>query len=438
MPWFSFFFFFLFSTNLTSLLGSWEARESRSSLRSSSKWLLFKYQQKNYGRTRTLPRIQPNAGSFSPWLQLVNYHRFYSDHSYHCSYEGGKKQHQKEAAETAVNNGTLVSRVERELIRQSGLLTAAHPWKYTQAAMVLTWWLICKLKKPCALPASSYSCANKQTNSRCHSTTPPNCSFILLSTWPIQKYTKTHGDGCKWQIKQLTCQICILYTRERTEVLTKWGGAAFLRRFLGSKSQSHNRGSVATTADVVREAIVLVSVHEEGANVRRSIQAETAETSSLPPFSTNLSDKEPVGEAAANLDAMVFLNRPRRTLQRPIRTPNGKASVKPTFVFLLHARRSKIPKQNFQILWMLTAVCSYEHATPSSHKPVTQRCVCHKAPWWRLLFETLTDILDDYPAWLELLLTQTCGKVRERKGLLQATRRPILLFCRRVKARYGE
>lgn len=35
-----------------------------------------------------------------------------------------------------------------------------------------------------------------------------------------------------------------------------------------------------------------MSVHEEGANVRRSIQAETAEASSLLPFSTNLSDKE--------------------------------------------------------------------------------------------------------------------------------------------------
>lgn len=59
-----------------------------------------------------------------------------------------------------------------------------------------------------------------------------------------------------------------------------------------SGSESHNQDSVATAANVVREAIVLMSVHEERANVGRSIQAENAEASSLPPFSTNLSDKE--------------------------------------------------------------------------------------------------------------------------------------------------
>lgn len=59
-----------------------------------------------------------------------------------------------------------------------------------------------------------------------------------------------------------------------------------------SGSGSHDRDSVATAANVVREAIVLMSVHEERANVGRSIQAENAEASSLLPFSTNLSDKE--------------------------------------------------------------------------------------------------------------------------------------------------
>lgn len=58
-----------------------------------------------------------------------------------------------------------------------------------------------------------------------------------------------------------------------------------------SGSESHNQDSVATAANVVREAIVLMSVHEERANVGRSIQAENAEASSLL-FSTNLSDKE--------------------------------------------------------------------------------------------------------------------------------------------------
>lgn len=37
---------------------------------------------------------------------------------------------------------------------------------------------------------------------------------------------------------------------------------------------------------------MLMSVHEERANVGRSIQAENAEASSLLLFSTNLSDKE--------------------------------------------------------------------------------------------------------------------------------------------------
>lgn len=40
-----------------------------------------------------------------------------------------------------------------------------------------------------------------------------------------------------------------------------------------SGSVSHDQDSVATAANVVREAIVLMSVHEERANVGRSIQA---------------------------------------------------------------------------------------------------------------------------------------------------------------------
>lgn len=59
-----------------------------------------------------------------------------------------------------------------------------------------------------------------------------------------------------------------------------------------SGNESHDQDSVATAANVVREAIVLMSVHEERANVGRSIQAENAEASSLLLFSTNLSDKE--------------------------------------------------------------------------------------------------------------------------------------------------
>lgn len=48
-----------------------------------------------------------------------------------------------------------------------------------------------------------------------------------------------------------------------------------------SKSESHNWDPVATAANAVKEAIVLMSVHEERANVGRSIQAENAEASSL-------------------------------------------------------------------------------------------------------------------------------------------------------------
>lgn len=61
---------------------------------------------------------------------------------------------------------------------------------------------------------------------------------------------------------------------------------------MASDSKSHDRHSVATAAIAVREAIVLMSVHEERANVGRSIQAENAEASSLLPFPTNLSDKK--------------------------------------------------------------------------------------------------------------------------------------------------
>lgn len=55
-----------------------------------------------------------------------------------------------------------------------------------------------------------FMCKQAGTNSRCQGTSPPlsNCSFILLSTSPIQKYTKTYGDSYKWQIKLLMCQIC--------------------------------------------------------------------------------------------------------------------------------------------------------------------------------------------------------------------------------------
>lgn len=58
-----------------------------------------------------------------------------------------------------------------------------------------------------------FMCKQAGTNSRCQGTfnppaPPPNYSFILLSTYPIQKYTKTYGDSLKWQIKPLMCQIC--------------------------------------------------------------------------------------------------------------------------------------------------------------------------------------------------------------------------------------
>lgn len=135
-----------------------------------------------------------------------------------------------------------------------------------------------------------FMCKQAGTNSRCQGTFPPlsNCSFILLSTYPIQKYTKTYGDSFKWQIKPLMCHIC-------TGECKGDDGGIKMKRFwfeMFSGSESHDQDSVATAANVVREAIVLMSVHEERANVGRSIQAENAEASSLLSFSTNLSDKE--------------------------------------------------------------------------------------------------------------------------------------------------
>ena len=71
----------------------------------------------------------------------------------------------------------------------------------------------------------------------------------------------------KWQIKPLMCQICT------GECKGDDGGIEMKRLWLEmfSVSQSQDRDSVATAADVVREAIVLMSVHEERANVGRSI-----------------------------------------------------------------------------------------------------------------------------------------------------------------------
>lgn len=86
---------------------------------------------------------------------------------------------------------------------------------------------------------------------------------------------------------------CVRYVqenlKERTAASTS-GGTGW-RWGLGANIIQYQE-SVATAANVVRGAIVLVSVHEERANVGRSIQAENAEASSLLPFSTNLSDKE--------------------------------------------------------------------------------------------------------------------------------------------------
>lgn len=72
-----------------------------------------------------------------------------------------------------------------------------------------------------------------------------------------------------------------------------------------------NLDSVATAANVVREAIVLMSVHEERANVGRSIRAENAEAGSLPRFFTNLSDKEQREKAPADLDVTALQTKGR-------------------------------------------------------------------------------------------------------------------------------
>lgn len=92
----------------------------------------------------------------------------------------------------------------------------------------------------------------------------------------------------KRQIKLLVCQICIGECKvDNDSIKVK---SYYFEMLSGSKS--HDQDSVATAANAVREAIVLMSVHEERANVRGSIQAENAEASSLLLFSTNLSDKE--------------------------------------------------------------------------------------------------------------------------------------------------
>lgn len=78
---------------------------------------------------------------------------------------------------------------------------------------------------------------------------------------------------------------------------------------------SHDQDSVATAASVVREAIVLVSVHEERANVGRSIQVESAEASSLPLFSTNLSDK---GHSQPGCHARMGATKAHYKLTKPV------------------------------------------------------------------------------------------------------------------------
>jgi len=92
-----------------------------------------------------------------------------------------------------------------------------------------------------------------------------------------------------------------------------------------SGSESHNLDSVATAAEVVGEAIVLMSVHEGGANVGRSIQAENAEASSLLLLLTNLSDKE---QWERPRPARVSRHQRRRAIKADLTIP-GPCAKKP-------------------------------------------------------------------------------------------------------------
>lgn len=86
--------------------------------------------------------------------------------------------------------------------------------------------------------------------------------------------------------------MCFVHTRQNVKEITASSKREGAGLEVASGSESHDRHSVATAANAVREAIVLMSVHEERANVGRSIQAENAEASSLPLFSTDLADKK--------------------------------------------------------------------------------------------------------------------------------------------------
>lgn len=168
-----------------------------------------------------------------------------------------------------------------------------------------------------------------------------------------------------------------------------------------SGSKSHDQDSVATAANAVREAIVLMSVHEERANVRGSIQAENAEASSLLLFSTNLSDKE-------------LWERPQPTwtswhywlcVIKAYYTQQRSDYHSKQFIFYIKAIRTRLqnknPKDNVcNCLYVIyrctlcnTLFTRNKRADTNQLHLCTQRCVTKPhGEGCYLLFETLTDI----------------------------------------------
>lgn len=107
------------------------------------------------------------------------------------------KRHQREAAGIAMNNGMLVWRGERELISQTGLLTAASlkiHQSYNGADLVAH--LQVKIA-PRTASLIIFMCKPAGTNSRCQGTSPP--PFKLLF-YPVKHlaHSKIHKDIWRW------------------------------------------------------------------------------------------------------------------------------------------------------------------------------------------------------------------------------------------------
>lgn len=158
-----------------------------------------------------------------------------------------------------------------------------------------------------------------------------------------------------------------------------------------------------------------MSVHEERANVGRSIQAENAEASSLLLFSTNLSDKE---QREKPVPTWMSEHNWLSATKAYFITPNSfskKISIcwtitKRSNTFLDNRTTFQSRKCRYYVYSCLQFLCSHHtlftRNKTSRHKPVTPLQRIHKgvsqSPMVTAVIWNPNWYLDDYPDRLEL------------------------------------